>query len=65
VTFDVPPGGGWAIFVNPRPDVGPSIIAADVPQGATGKMPFTIEIRANGEAVTNFPGPALRGWFGN
>ena len=65
VTFDVPPGGGWAIFVNPRPDSGPVIIAADVPQGVSGKMPFTIEIEANGAAGTSFPGPAIPGWFGN
>jgi hypothetical protein len=31
VTFGVPPGEAWAIFVNPRPDMGPLLTPGDLP----------------------------------
>ena len=44
VTFAVPAGEGWAIFVNPRPGQGPLLTPIDVPR-ATG-----IEIGPDGNA---------------
>ena len=38
VTFTVPPGEGWAIFVNPGPQLGPLILAIDVPPDASGRL---------------------------
>jgi hypothetical protein len=35
VTFGVPPGTGWAIFVNPGPNMGPLLLPSDLPE-ATG-----------------------------
>jgi hypothetical protein len=49
VTFDVPAGTGWAIFVNPDPHGGPLILASDVPANATGKLPVTINIDPRGQ----------------
>lgn len=62
VDFDVPPGRTWAIFVNPGPDVGPLITATDVPPGAEGRLPLTIQVSAEGPSVT---APGAAGWFGN
>jgi hypothetical protein len=63
VSFDLPPGGGWAVWVNPGPDRGPLFSSSDIPASASGKAPFTIQIEANGEASSSFSGPAP-GWFG-
>ena len=63
VVFTVPPGEGWAIFVNPNAERGPLILATDVPPDAAGRLPVSIHIGPNGElAVSVEPGP---GWFGN
>ena len=32
VIFGVPPGTGWAIFVNPGPNMGPLILPNDLPE---------------------------------
>ena len=65
VRFVIPAGSGWAIFVNPGPDRGPLVTASDIPQNATGEMPFTIGISADGSPFAQVPGPAEPGWFGN
>ena len=39
VVFTVPPGEGWAIFVNPGPDDGPLVLAADVPAPRWASFP--------------------------
>jgi hypothetical protein len=65
VTFDVPAGRTWAIFVNPGPDRGPLITAADVPPGVVGRLPITIGIGPNGEPwAQGPPGGEAPGWFG-
>ncbi len=64
VVFIVPPGQGWAIFVNPAAGTGPSVVAADVPIDASGQAPFTIEIN-HGVAGVSVPGGIPPGWFGN
>ena len=65
VTLGIPPGQGWAIFVNPGdPGNGPLVTAHDVPpQAANGRMPFKVHIDQLGQvsASGNF-GP---GWFGH
>ena len=63
VVFTVPPGRGWAIFVNPGPNAGPMILAQDVPPGATGVLPITIGIDQDGAPYSSVPGE--QGWFGN
>jgi hypothetical protein len=42
VVFGVPPGDGWAIFVNPGPNMGPLLLPTDVP------LADLIEIGADG-----------------
>jgi hypothetical protein len=65
VVFTVPPGGGWAIFVNPSPQHGPLILSHDVPPDVSGRLPITIEIGPNGDASAGVPANLGRGWFGN
>ena len=64
VVFTVPPGDGWAIFVNPGPDRGPLILAADVPADAAGPLPVSIGIGADGSPSAMMKGQPP-GWFGN
>ena len=63
VVFTVPAGAGWAIFVNPGPDVGPLILAGDVPPGRSGVLP--IRIRVERDRSSNVAAPGDPGWFGN
>lgn len=63
VVFTVPPGQGWAIFVNPGPNMGPLILAQDVPLGVSGKLPITIGVGPDGSPFSTIPD--LPGWFGN
>jgi hypothetical protein len=63
VVFSVPPGDGWAIFVNPTPTTGPLILARDVPSDASGVLPLTINIQPGGSPTISAPGEP--GWFGN
>lgn len=64
VTLGIPPGRGWAIFVNPGdPSMGPLVIAHDVPQVATGRMPFKVHIDLRGQVSAS--GDFGPGWFGN
>jgi len=63
VRFTVPPGTGWAIFVNPGPDTGPLILASDVPGGASGALPLDIHVARDGSPSVTAPGEP--GWFGN
>ena len=63
VVFGIPPTRTWAIFVNAGPDIGPLITAADVPQGALGKLPVKIVVNADGSPGAEIP--MLPGWFGN
>jgi hypothetical protein len=62
VVLAVPSGRDWAIFVNPGPERGPLVTAADVPDDADGPMPFQIGIEADGAPYANLPD--LPGWFG-
>lgn len=39
VRFGVPHDGPWAIFVNPGPDVGPVLLASDLPPERTDMWP--------------------------
>lgn len=64
VVFTVPPGEGWAIFVNPSPERGPLIIAQDVPPEVSGRLPITIFIGPNGEPSAGTEGHLGPGWFG-
>lgn len=63
VRFIVPSGDRWAIFVNAGPTMGPLILARDVPQAATGKLPLAISIGRDGSPSVSAPGGP--GWFGN
>jgi hypothetical protein len=63
VTITVPPGRGWAVFVNPGPNLGALIGAGDVPPAAVGKLPITIEVGETGEPSVTVP--AAPGWFGD
>jgi hypothetical protein len=65
VVFTVPPGQGWAIFVNPSPGRGPLILAQDVPPNFGGEFPGTIIIGANGDSSFSTEGNLGPGWFGN
>lgn len=38
VTLGLPPDGEWAIFLNPDPEGGPMLTAADVPAGFSGRQ---------------------------
>lgn len=64
VIFVVPPGDGWAIFVNPRPDRGALILSRDVPPNVSGKLPVTIHIGPDGEPGVVVPADVGPGWFG-
>jgi hypothetical protein len=48
VVFGIPPGAQWAIFVNPVPERGALLGAADVDENAVGRQPFTILIGESG-----------------
>ena len=63
VTFTVPAGQGWAIFVNPGPKGGALIISSDVPLHRSGRLPLAISIDAQGNPSVS--APAEPGWFGN
>ena len=63
VTFTVPPGQAWAIFVNPGPNLGPLILATDVPEDAQGALPLAITVGPDGSPTVQVPGEP--GWFGN
>ena len=63
VTFTIPPGAAWAIFVNGGPERGPLITSQDVPADAAGRLPLTIHVQANGDPSVEVP--SLAGWFGN
>ena len=63
VVFTVPPGQGWAIFVNPGPERGALVGARDVPAGLSGRLPVTIGIGPDGSPFAQ--APSEPGWFGN
>lgn len=63
VAIRVPPGEGWAVFVNPGPNLGPLILAQDVPPNAAGDLPLTIFVAEDGSPSVSVPGEP--GWFGN
>jgi hypothetical protein len=64
VTFTVPPDRqGWAIFVNPGPNLGALITAPDVPPGVSGRLPLTITVDQQGNPSVSVPSEP--GWFGN
>jgi hypothetical protein len=65
VVFTVPPGQGWAIFVNPSPVRGPLILAQDVPPNFGGRLPGTIRIAANGDPIFSSERNLGPGWFGD
>jgi hypothetical protein len=48
VVFGIPPGSGWAIFVNPGPERGALLGAAEVPEDAVGRQPWIIMIGESG-----------------
>ena len=63
VTFTVPADQqGWAIFVNPTPNLGALIGSRDVPPGISGRLPLTIMVDAQGNPGVSVPNE--RGWFG-
>ena len=62
VTFAVPAGRGWAIFVNPGPNGGALITSSDVPPNRNGRLPLAISVDAQGNASVSVP--AEPGWFG-
>jgi len=64
VVFTVPPGDGWAIFVNPSPLNGPLILASDVPAEFTGALPLEIAIGAEGLVFYRYDGDLGPGWLG-
>lgn len=64
VVFTVPPGQGWAIFANPTTDSGPLIVSPDVPEDASGRVPFTIMI-VDGVPTVFFAPGTPSGWFGH
>ena len=64
VVFNVPPGQGWAIFVNPSPQRGPLLLPQDVPADFAGELPIEVVIDVNGEPFTSMPGN-MPGWMGN
>jgi hypothetical protein len=64
VVFMVPPGQGWAIFVNPTPQRGPLLIAPDVPPDVSGRLPITFIIDPRGEPGMMVPGNPGPGWLG-
>lgn len=64
VTFSVPPDPqGWAVFVNPGPNLGALITAMDVPPGVAGRLPLTIKVDQQGNPSVEVPSEP--GWFGN
>ena len=64
VTFTVPADRqGWAIFVNPSPNIGALITAMDVPAGASGRLPLVISVDQQGNPSVQVPSEP--GWFGN
>ena len=65
VVFKVPPGQTWAIFVNPSPQLGPLILAQDVPADAQGRLPLSITVLSNGDPSVGVDADAGPGWFGN
>lgn len=65
VVFTVPPGDTWAIFVNPGPQLGPLILARDVPADVAGELRITIGIGPDGQPSVSTPGDLGPGWFGN
>lgn len=65
VVFSVPPGETWAIFVNPGPNLGPLILARDVPPDAEGRLPVAIIVNPNGQPGASLGPDAGPGWFGN
>ena len=58
VVLGIPAADGWAIYINPGPDWGPSITWRDVPPDAAGQMPFSIVVTDAGwgAADANPPG---------
>jgi hypothetical protein len=63
VTFTVPAGQGWAIFVNPDANRGALVVWSDVPAHRNGRLPLAIVIDAQGNPSVSAPGEP--GWFGN
>jgi hypothetical protein len=55
VTFSVPTGERWAIFVNPGPETGALLTAGDLPAGGSGRLPITIVIDSDGNPSTRRP----------
>ena len=64
VTFSVPSDRqGWGIFVNPSPEIGALVTAADVPPAASGRLPLVISVDQQGNPSVSVPNEP--GWFGN
>jgi len=64
VTFHVPAGLNWSIYVNPGPGQEPQVTASDIPPDAAGKMPFSLGIAENG-ALGVSRQLDVPGWFGD
>jgi hypothetical protein len=65
VSFSVPAGENWAIFVNPSQNRGPLIAASDIPPDASGALPIEIIIDQFGSPGVQTFGEPQPGWFGN
>ena len=63
VAFDVPPGSGWGIFVDPTRNASALIAAGDVPADEAGDLPIRIEVSEAGELHVS--SPRQPGWWGN
>jgi hypothetical protein len=64
VTFTVPPGDGWAIFVNPEQGHGPVIQAVEVPRDAVGELPISIGVFQDATPGMLIPADFDMDWFG-
>jgi hypothetical protein len=64
VTLGLPPEPNWGIFVNPNPKFGPVVASIDMPPGASGRVPITLNVSSSGAAGATLQGNPP-GWFGN
>ena len=64
VAFGLPPEPGWAIFINPSQSQGPIVTSSDVPIGASGRAPLSLQVDGVGHVGALMAGDAP-GWMGN
>jgi hypothetical protein len=64
VAFGLPPEQGWAIFINPSQSQGPIVTQYDVPIGASGRAPLSLQVDSAGQVGALMAGDTP-GWMGN